>query len=77
MSFLPARSNHRFWHRRQSGRQIGRVGIWEVYATAIADLGSLIATRKQHATEDEAECRRPLAADSQVGTQQVRSSFVS
>ncbi|MBP1179878.1 hypothetical protein [Methylobacterium sp. PvR107] len=58
------------------GGSAASVRTREVDARAIADLGPLIATRKPHATEVEAECRRALAADAQIGTPQVRSSFV-
>ena len=55
---LQALSDLRSWHRWQIGQALGDVRRMEPHESAVAWLDLLIATKKQHAAEDEAERRR-------------------
>jgi hypothetical protein len=56
--YLQALSDLRSWHRWQIGQALSDVRAIQAHETAIAYLDLLIATKKQHAAEDEAERRR-------------------
>lgn len=56
-AYLQALSDVRSWHRWQIGQAIGDVRVMQVHESAIAWLDELIATKKRHAAEDEAERR--------------------
>lgn len=51
-------SDVRSWHRWQIGQCLGDVRSMETHELAIAWLDLLIATKKQHASEDEVEHQR-------------------
>lgn len=57
-AYLQALSDVRAWHRWGLAQCIGDVRAMEAHEKAIAWLDMLIATKKQHAAEDEAERRR-------------------
>ena len=65
-AYLQALSDVRAWHRWQISQSLGDVRTMEAHGTAIAWLDLLIATKRQHAAEDEAMRRR--ARGSEVGT---------
>jgi len=69
--YLQALSDLRLWHRWQLGQCLGNVRAMQPHETAIAYLDLLIATKKQHAAEDEAARQRARAANSQTGGPQV------
>ena len=52
--YLQALSDVRSWHRWQINQSLGDVRTMEAHETAIAWLDLLIATKRQHAAEDEA-----------------------
>ncbi len=52
-SYLQALSDLRSWHRWQFNQALGDVGTMQAHETAIAYLDLLIATKKQHAAEDD------------------------
>jgi hypothetical protein len=56
--YLQALSDVRSWHRWELTQCLGDVRSMEPHEKAIAWLDLLIATKKQHAAEDEAERRR-------------------
>ena len=66
--YLQALSDVRSWHRWQIGQSLGGVRTMEAHESAVAWLDLLIATKRQHAAEDEAERQRARAANSQTGT---------
>ncbi|MDE3748609.1 hypothetical protein [Methylobacterium radiotolerans] len=55
--YLQALSDVRSWHRWEVTQCLGDVRRMEAHEKAIAWLDLLIATKKQHAAEDEAERR--------------------
>ena len=55
--YLQALFDLRSWHRWQIGQSLGDVRTMQANEDAIAYLDLLIATKKQHAAEDEAERR--------------------
>lgn len=55
--YLQALSDVRSWHRWELAQCLGDVRRMEPHEKAIAWLDLLIATKKQHAAEDEAERR--------------------
>ena len=61
----------RSWHRWQINQSLGDVRTMREHELAIAWLDLLIATKKQHASEDELERQRARAANSQTGTPQT------
>ena len=69
--YLQALTDVRSWHRWQIGQCLGDVRDMQVHEVAIAWLDLLIATKRQHASEDELERQRALAANSQIGTPQT------
>ena len=60
--YLQALSDVRSRHRWQISQSLGDVRTMEAHESAIAWLDPLIATKRQHAAEDEAE-RRARADD--------------
>ena len=66
--YLQALSDVRSWHRWQIGQALGDVRTVQTHELAIAWLDLLIATKRQHASEDELERQRARAANSQTGT---------
>lgn len=60
--YLQALSDVRAWHRWELAQCLGDVRRMEAHEKAIAWLDLLIATKKQHAAEDEAERRRGAPA---------------
>ena len=69
--YLQALSDLRSWHRWQIGQALGDVRAMQPHETDIAYLNLLIATKKQHAAEDEVDRQRARAANSQTGGPQV------
>ena len=65
--YLQALADLRSWHRWQIEQALGDVRAMRPHETAIAYLDLLIATKKQHAAEDEAERLRADAANAQIG----------
>lgn len=61
--YLQALSDLRSWHRWQIGQALGDVRAMQSHEIAIAYLDLLIATKRQHAAEDEAERRRVKSTD--------------
>lgn len=59
--YLQALADVRSWHRRQINQAIGDVRTMQAHEGAIAWLDLLIATKKRHAVEDEAERRQATA----------------
>ena len=55
--YLQALSDVRSWHRWQLSQSLGDVRTMEAHESAIAWLDLLIATKRRHATEDDAEGR--------------------
>ena len=55
--YLQALSDVRSWHRWQISQSLGDVRTMEAHESAIAWLDLLIATKRQHAAEDEADLR--------------------
>ena len=66
-AYIQALSDVRSWHRWQISQSLGDVRGMEAHESAVAWLDLVIATKKQHAAEDEADRRR--ARSSEVGTQ--------
>jgi hypothetical protein len=58
--YLQALSDVRSWHRWQISQSLGNVRTMEAHESAIAWLGEVIAAKKRHAAEDEAERRQSL-----------------
>ena len=56
-AYLQALADVRSWHRWQIGQSVGDVRTIHVHESAIAWLDVLIATKRQHAAEDEAEVK--------------------
>ena len=62
-AYLQALSDVRSWHRWQLGQKSGHhISARESHEEAIAWLDLLIATKKRHAAEDEADRQRPRAS---------------
>ncbi|MCJ2098915.1 hypothetical protein [Methylobacterium sp. E-046] len=59
-AYIQALSDVRSWHRWQISQSLGDVRTMEAHETAIAWLDLLIATKKQHAAEDEAGRQQSL-----------------
>lgn len=57
-TYIQALSDVRSWHRWWFEQAIGDVRAIQAHERAIAWLDELIATKKRHAAEDEAERRR-------------------
>ena len=57
-AYLQALADVRSWHRWQIGQSVGDARAMQAHESAIAWLDVLIATKRQHAAEDEAERRR-------------------
>ncbi|MGU3668204.1 hypothetical protein ACLBX9_28800 [Methylobacterium sp. A49B] len=55
--YLQALSDVRAWHRWQIGQALGDVRVVQAHESAIAWLDDLIAAKKRHAAENEAERR--------------------
>ncbi|MCJ2102491.1 hypothetical protein [Methylobacterium sp. E-046] len=53
--YLQALSDVRSWHRWEISQSLGGARTMEAHESAVAWLDLLIATKKQHASEDEAE----------------------
>ncbi|MFB0491341.1 hypothetical protein ABIE45_003927 [Methylobacterium sp. OAE515] len=58
---MQALSNLRSWHRWQIAQALSDIRAIQVHESAIAYLDMLIATKKQHAAEDEVERRQDRA----------------
>jgi hypothetical protein len=58
--YLQALADVRSWHRWQIGLALGDVRAMQAHESAVAWLDLLIATKKQHAAEDEVERRANL-----------------
>ena len=56
--YLQALADVRSWHRWQIGQALGDVRTMQAHESAVAWLDLLIATKKQHAAEDEVERQR-------------------
>lgn len=56
-AYLQALSDVRSWHRWELAQCLGDIRAMEAHEKAIAWLDLLIATKQQHAAEDEAERR--------------------
>jgi hypothetical protein len=56
-AYLQALADVRSWHRWQIGQALNDVRTIQIHESAIAWLDELIATKKRHAAEDEAEWR--------------------
>ncbi|MCJ2015828.1 hypothetical protein MKK84_00035 [Methylobacterium sp. E-065] len=56
-AYIQALSDVRSYHRWQIGQALGDMRTIQVHESAIAWLDVLIATKKRHAAEDEAERR--------------------
>jgi|GEM_PF-2730235 len=66
-AYLQALVDVRSWHRWQIGQSVGDARTMQAHEMAVAWLDQLIATKKQHAIEDE-EDRRASRANTQPGT---------
>ena len=53
--YLQALADVRSWHHWQIGQSLGEVRTMQAHEVSIAWLDVLIATKRQHAAEDEAE----------------------
>jgi hypothetical protein len=60
--YLQALSTMRLWQRWQIGECLGDARAMQAHEQAIAWLDDLIATKKRHAAEDEAERRHDRSA---------------
>lgn len=56
-AYLQALADVRSWHRWQIGQALKDVRTIQIHESAIAWLDELIAAKKRHAAEDEAERR--------------------
>ena len=72
-SYLQALSNRRSWHCWQIGQALGDTRLIQARESAIAWLDVLIAAKKQHAAEDEAERQRARASADASAAQSHRS----
>jgi len=54
---LQALADVRSWHRWQIGQSVGDVRAMQAHEMAIAWIDEVIAAKKRHAAEDEAESR--------------------
>ncbi|MCJ2016676.1 hypothetical protein MKK84_04420 [Methylobacterium sp. E-065] len=71
MGDLQVLSDLRSWHRRQIEQALGDIRVIQAHEQAILRLHQLSATKRQHATEDEADRQRTCAANSQIGGPQT------
>lgn len=60
-AYLQALADVRSWHRWQIGQALGNMRLIQAHESAIAWIDEVIAAKKWHAAEDEAEQlkRRP------------------
>jgi hypothetical protein len=61
--YLQALADVRSWHRWELAQCLGDVRRMEVHEKAIAWLDLLIATKRQHAAEDEVDRQRKRVTD--------------
>ncbi|WP_267425999.1 hypothetical protein [Methylobacterium sp. GC_Met_2] len=66
-AYIQALSDVRSYHRWQIGQALGDMRTIQVHESAIAWLDVLIATKRKHAAEDEADRQRARTANSQTG----------
>ncbi|WP_345819952.1 hypothetical protein ABC766_27360 [Methylobacterium fujisawaense] len=66
-AYLQALVDVRSWHRWQIGQAVGDVRTIQAHEMAIAWIEEVIAAKRRHAVEDEAERQRVRAANSQIG----------
>lgn len=66
-AYLQALSDVRSWHRRELAQCLGDVRAMQTHKKAVDWFDMLIATKKRHAAEDQAERQRARAANLQSG----------